>query len=69
MKLEHRLPKHSVESIEFISEGNGESGFMISLNEGFSFDPMANDYNRFIPSDALHEALELIVFTTPAAKT
>jgi hypothetical protein len=69
MKLQHRLPEHSVESIEFIPEGNGESGFMIWLNDGFSFDPMANDYSRFIPADALHEALELIVFTTPAAKT
>jgi hypothetical protein len=69
MKLHHRLPKHSIESIEFIPEGNGESGFMISLRDGFSFDLMANDYNRFIPADALHEALELIVFTIPAAKT
>lgn len=66
--MKHWLPKESIESIEFIPALSGESGYMITLNEGFSFDPMSNDYTRFIPQDSKHEALNLVVFTLPAAK-
>lgn len=68
MKIRHRLPKQSIESIEFIPAFSGESGYMITLRDGFSFDPMSNDYTRFIPSDSKEEALNLVVFNLPAAK-
>jgi hypothetical protein len=68
MAIKHKLPKQSIESINFIPAGMGESGWMIYLNEGWSFDPMASDWSRFIPSDALHEALDLVVFRYTAAE-
>jgi hypothetical protein len=62
MTIKHSAPAKSIESIDFIAGINGESGWMISLKDGYSFDPMANDVTRFIPSDCLHEALELVVY-------
>jgi hypothetical protein len=68
MTIKHNLPKKAIDSINFIPAGMGESGWMIYLNDGYSFDPMSPDWSRFIPSDSLHEAMDLIVFKATAAK-
>jgi len=63
MKLKTNLPKKSVELIDFVNgDGDGEAGWFIYLNPGFSFDPIANDYSCFISYDAPQEALSLCVY-------
>jgi|Wag4MinimDraft_6_1082665.scaffolds.fasta_scaffold35204_2 hypothetical protein len=66
MPIRHRLQKRAVESINFIPAGMGEAGWMIYLNEGYSFDPMSPDWSRFIPSDSLEEAMSLIAYKLKA---
>lgn len=63
MKLKTSLPKQSIEEIEFANgESDGEPGWFIYLNTGWSFDPMANDGSCFIPIDAKHEAMNLCAY-------
>lgn len=62
MTIKHNLPKAAIQDIEFIPSGAGESGWMIYLNDNYSFDPMSPDWTRFIPSDSKREALDLIVY-------
>ena len=63
MKLKTNLPKQSIEEIEFLHGlGDAEPGWSIYLNDGWSFDPMANDGSCFIPLDAQHEAMSLCVY-------
>lgn len=57
-----------LEFVETIPEGMGESGYMLHLREGFSFDPMANDLTRFIPADDLTEAENLVIYDYVAAE-
>ena len=66
MPIKHSLQKKAVQSINFIPSGMGESGWMIYLNDGYSFDPMSPDWSRFIPSDSLQEAMSLIAYKLKA---
>ncbi len=66
MKLLTNLPKDSIESINFIDGIDGESGWFIYLNNGWSFDPMANDTCCFIGVDAKHDAKSLSVYKVEA---
>ena len=66
MTIKHSLQKRAVQSINFIPSGMGESGWMIYLNDGYSFDPMSPDWSRFIPSDSLEEAMSLIAYKLKA---
>ena len=62
------IPPEALDLVEPIADwGDGEAGWMIYLNEDYSFDPMGRDTSRFIPLDNPSEALDLIVF--PAAKS
>jgi hypothetical protein len=54
--------KKGIESIQWMPEGGGEAGWMVTLKEGYSFDPMANDFTRWIPSDCREEISELVIF-------
>jgi hypothetical protein len=54
--------KKGIESIQWMPEGSGEAGWMVTLEEGYSFDPMANDFTRWIPSDCREEISELVIF-------
>jgi hypothetical protein len=54
--------KKGIESIQWMPEGDGEAGWMVTLKEGFSFDPMSNDFTRWIPSDCREEIAELVIF-------
>lgn len=62
MKLKHGLPRGSVELVEFIEEGFGEAGWIVYLNPVFSFDPMSNDYSRFVPLSDPSEVEDFVVF-------
>ena len=58
-----------VDVIDFLPDtGFGESGYMLHLKDGYSFDPMANDVTRFIPANDLSEADSLVIFDYPAAE-
>ena len=58
-----------VEFIEFLPDtGFGESGYMLHLKNGYSFDPMANDVTRFIPASDISEADNLVILDYPAAE-
>ena len=57
--LKHSIPKHMIDAIDYLQEGDGEAGWMIYLKDGYSFDPMANDGSRFIPEEEKEEALDL----------
>ncbi len=67
MRLKHSIPRKALEGIEFVPEGSGEAGWMVSLREGFSFDPMASDRDRFVSCDNPEEVLDFVVYT--AAKS
>jgi len=61
--LKHNLPKKSVFEIEFVNDANdGEAGWFIYLNDGWSFDPMANDGSTFIALDNKQDAAELVAY-------
>ena len=57
--LKHSIPKRMIDAIEYMQEGDGESGWMVYLKDGYSFDPMANDGCRWVPEDCKEEALDL----------
>jgi hypothetical protein len=58
--LKHSVPKHMIEDVEYMQEGDGDAGWMIYLKDGYSFDPMGNDGCRWIPQDCKEEAMHLI---------
>lgn len=60
--FKHYLPKKAIESIHFIPSGMGEAGYVIYLNEGYSFDPMAEVGATFIGAENRQEALNLIAY-------
>jgi len=61
MKLKHSLPEQAIECIDFYASGdNGEAGWVIYLNDGWSFDPGSNNTSRFV---SFHEPLEVSKFT------
>jgi hypothetical protein len=63
MKLKTSIPKKEIELIEYVSgDYDGEAGWFIYLNPGYSFDPMANNGSCFIPEDAQQEALTLCTY-------
>ena len=58
-----------VDVIDFLPDtGFGESGYMLHLKDGYSFDPMANDVTRFIPASDMSEADNLVILDYPAAE-
>ena len=59
--LKHSVPKHMIDDIEYLPEGDGDAGWMIYLKDGYSFDPMANDGCCWIPEDCQEEAMQLLV--------
>jgi hypothetical protein len=67
MKLKHSLPKIAIDRIEFIHEGSGEAGWMVSLKDGYTFDPGSRDQDRFVPADCAGEVFDFVVYT--AAKS
>jgi hypothetical protein len=70
MKLKHDLPKHAVADISFIPRNQGgESGWIIYLKPGFSFDPMADDFSRFVPASDPQEVDGFVIYTYTAAKS
>lgn len=66
MTLQTNLPAKSIESIQFVASLDGDSGWYIYLNSGWSFDPMANDGTRFIPLESESEANSLSVYKVGA---
>ena len=67
MKLKTNLPKKAIELIEYVPDDyDGEEGWFIYLNPGYSFDPMANDGSCFIPFYAKEEALSLCLYRVEA---
>ena len=68
MKLKHSLPKEAVECIDFYASGqNGEAGWVIYLNDGWSFDPVWNDGSRFVSADNPAEVNSFLVYQLEAA--
>ena len=63
VRLKHNVPKKALEAVLWTPEGMGEAGWLVCLNKGFSFDPMADDVTRWIPADDPSEALDLVVYT------
>jgi len=57
--LKHSIPKHMIDVIDYMEEGDGDAGWMIFLKDGYSFDLMSNDGCRWVPEDCVEEALSL----------
>lgn len=68
MRLKHSLPPETIECIEFYADSNnGEAGWVIYLNEGWSFDPGSRDFTRFVSFDDPSEADSFVVYQVEAA--
>jgi hypothetical protein len=68
MQLKHSLPKEAVECIDFYASGNnGEAGWVIYLNDGWSFDPGSNDSSRFVSADNPGEVDSFVVYQLEVA--
>jgi hypothetical protein len=66
MKLKHALPKQAIDAIDFVSADAGESGWVVYLKDGWSFDPLANDGTRFVPYDDPSEVNGFVVYEVAA---
>jgi hypothetical protein len=63
MRLKHSLPKEAIECVDFYgSESDGEAGWVIYLNDGWSFDPCSSDTSRFVSFDDPSEVNEFVVY-------
>lgn len=63
MKL--NIPKdirQFVEAVDFYSDGDGETGWIVYLKSGYSFDPGSDDGSRFLPIDEKNEIKEWVIY-------
>jgi hypothetical protein len=62
MRLKHSLPKEAVEFVDFYDSGSGEPGWVVYLNDGWSFDPGSSDTSRFVSCDDPSEVNAFVVY-------